>query len=257
MEENIMKERLAQLKEAQQRFHQNNQISIPKIQRVPQLLRQNKRFYKYCTPKIISFGPIHHNSESLKEGHRYKLLWTSPFVATYARKIDQDDNQACQLLLKKIEDDINKLKNMFHEDVAEGYNDNDLSWMLFVDGCALLHFMENVDDQRPQELNLKLDQLMNIWRDVMLLENQLPMKLLEILCEDWRTDLEFLFQNYLGKGKSKHDGMYLIPLKNYKYIHILDYSRSIFLSSFLNTLDYEENNQIETQSKEMSTTKWE
>jgi hypothetical protein len=47
----------------------SKQTSIPKIQRVPKFLREEgkKIFYKYYTPKIITFGPIHHNSECLKE----------------------------------------------------------------------------------------------------------------------------------------------------------------------------------------------
>jgi uncharacterized Fe-S cluster-containing MiaB family protein len=48
---------------------------------------------------------------------------------------------------KKIVDDIEELKNMFTEDAIEGYTDNDLAWILFVDGCSLLHFMKCIDDQ--------------------------------------------------------------------------------------------------------------
>jgi hypothetical protein len=83
-----MNKRCSQLKEAQERFDRNNQISIPKIQRVPLFLRQNERFYKYCSPKIISFGPIHHNSECLKEEEHYKFLWTSTFDAKFGKKMD-------------------------------------------------------------------------------------------------------------------------------------------------------------------------
>jgi hypothetical protein len=117
----IMDKRISQLKEAKQRFDLNKQSSIPKIQRVSNFLRQNERFYKYCTPKIISFGPIHHNNKSLKEGEHYKLLWTSIFVEEYGQKIDQDANKACKLLVQKIEDNIEDLKNMFTEDAIEGH----------------------------------------------------------------------------------------------------------------------------------------
>jgi hypothetical protein len=84
----------------------------------------------------------------------------------------------------RIEDNIAELKNMFTEDAIKCYNDNDLAWILFVDGCSLIHLMENIDDHHPQVLNLKFDQLMYIWRDANLLENQLPTKMLEILCNE-------------------------------------------------------------------------
>ncbi|XP_004511113.1 UPF0481 protein At3g47200-like [Cicer arietinum] len=247
--DSLLHKRFAQLKEAHQRFDQNNQIKIPKIQRVPKFLRQNERFYKYCSPKIISFGPIHHGNENLKVGEQYKLLWTSIFVAEYGKIIDQDANEACRLLHKKIEDNIEKLKNMFTDDVIEGYNDNYLTWMLFVDGCALLYFMENVNDQCPEQLNLKFDQLMYMWRDIKLLENQLPTEMLEILCKDWRNHLGFLFENYHCLGECKRIQMVVVPMENSKPTHILDSSRSIYLFPFLNNFNFEENNQMETQSK--------
>ena len=244
-----MDKRLLQLKEAQQRFERNNQILIPKIQRVPMFLRQNERFYKYCRPKIISFGPIHHNAINLKEGEHYKLLWTSIFVAKYGRKIKQDANEACKLLFKKIEYNIEELKNMFTEDAIEGYDDNELVWILFVDGCSLLHFMENVDDQCPDVLNLKFDQLMHIWRDTLLLENQLPRKMLEILCEEMGIDLEFLINNSFGIGKAKRFGMVILKLENPKPFHILDFARSLYLSPSDNVSNFEEHAQMETQSE--------
>ncbi|KAK2458385.1 UPF0481 protein [Trifolium repens] len=227
----LMDKRLSQLKEAQQKFAQKNQISIPKIQRAPKFLRQNKRFAKYYSPKIISFGPIHHNSESLEEGEHYKLLWTSLFVAEYGEKIEKDDNQACQLLLKKIEDNIDELKNMFTEDAIEGYNDNDLAWILFVDGCSLLHFMENIDEQCPEALNLKFDRMMFMFRDVILLENQLPSKMLDILCKEKGLNLEYCYSNYHHMGECKRLGKVLIPLGYPIPFHILDSWHSVYLVS--------------------------
>ncbi|XP_004511107.3 UPF0481 protein At3g47200-like [Cicer arietinum] len=198
----------------------------------------------------ISFGPIHHHNNNLKVGDQYKLLWKSIFVAEHGKKFDPDANEACRLLHKKIEDNIEELKNMFTEDVIEGYKDIDLAWILYVDGCSLLYFMENVDDRCPEALNLKFDQLMYIWRDIMLLENQLPTELLEILCKDWGPKLGFLFENYQGLGECKHNGMVVIPLENPKPFHILDSSRLMYLSSSQITLNSKENNQMVTQSKE-------
>lgn len=40
----------------------------------------------YCSPKMISFGPIHHNKEDLKQGEAYKLKWTSKFVVEHNEK---------------------------------------------------------------------------------------------------------------------------------------------------------------------------
>ncbi|KAG4998529.1 hypothetical protein JHK85_029968 [Glycine max] len=228
---------LAQLKEAEERFKEKNQILTPKIQRVPLLLRQNKKFTKYCSPKLISLGPIHHNhnhnNESLKLGEDYKLLWTSKFVTKYHENINEDTNQVAQFLLKRIKDDIKELKNLFDEDtILLGWksNDNYLAWMLFVDGCSLLYFMENIDMQHPEALNLELDQLMQMWRDMWLLENQLPRKLLEMLSKKKGGDLDDLFLNFCVLGESKRYGNVVVSIHNHKAIHILDYYRSILIS---------------------------
>ncbi|XLT34327.1 hypothetical protein HN873_065619 [Arachis hypogaea] len=75
--------RLAEL--VNQRF-EDNQNSTPKIQRVPLFLRQNPHFYRYCTPKMISFGPIHHSNQNLKQqGQHLKLQWTSLYIEQYRK----------------------------------------------------------------------------------------------------------------------------------------------------------------------------
>ncbi|KAL2324179.1 hypothetical protein Fmac_023237 [Flemingia macrophylla] len=107
-------ERLGQLRKAEQRFDKRNRISTPKIQRLPVMLRHNERFVKYYTPKMISFGPIHHGSEILKKGEHYKIMWTSTFVAKYNE--NQDSNEATQILLKRIEDNMEELKKEFDDD---------------------------------------------------------------------------------------------------------------------------------------------
>lgn len=241
----LMDKRFGELKETQQRFDQINEVPVPKIQRIPNFLRQNEKFVKdYYSPKVISFGPIHHGSERLKEGEKYKLLWTSIFVEEYGRKIDEDAKQACEVLFKKIEDKIEELKKMFHEDTIEGHKDSDLAWMLFVDGCSLLHFMEYIDEQCPEALSLKFDQLMHMWRDVILLENQLPSKMLEILCKEKGANLNYCYNNYHTIGEYKRRGIALIELDNPEPLHILDSARSDHLRK---VSKIEGENQMETQ----------
>ncbi|XP_027367552.1 UPF0481 protein At3g47200-like [Abrus precatorius] len=228
--EAIVNTRLAQLKDAQQSFDKENKFQSPRIQRAPMFLRQNDKCAKYFSPKMISFGPIHHGSPSLKQGERYKLLWTSKFVAEYSEKTNQDKDVAAKLLLKRIEDNMEELKTLFTEDAIKDYKDkdSDLAWILFVDGCSLLHFLENIDEHRPESLNLKFDQLMYMWRDTALLENQLPRRLLEMLSN---KDLEYLMSNCNDMGETKQRGMVTISIQNRKPIHLLDSRRSVFLST--------------------------
>ncbi|XP_057733089.1 UPF0481 protein At3g47200-like [Arachis stenosperma] len=173
--------RLAEL--VNQRF-EDNQNSTPKIQRVPIFLRQNPHFYRYCKPKMISFGPIHHRKENLKQqGQLLKLQWTSLYIEKYSKLPTCNGNKqtAANYLFGIVQNNIEEIKELFSKDVLEGYCNNELTWMLFEDACTYLFCLENFDIEHPEALNLKVDQWMHIWRDMTLLENQLPMKLLKLL----------------------------------------------------------------------------
>ncbi|KAK7390124.1 hypothetical protein VNO78_25423 [Psophocarpus tetragonolobus] len=69
-------------------------------------------------------------------------------------------------------------------DAIRGYNDKDLVWMLFVDGCSVLQIMHKLDAMHPEELWIKFDQQERAITDLLLLENQIPYKVLELLNHD-------------------------------------------------------------------------
>ncbi|KAL1292902.1 hypothetical protein HN51_053457 [Arachis hypogaea] len=221
--------KLAQL--LNQTFDHNNQISsTPKIQRVPLFWRQKTSFYEYCIPTMISFGPIHHGNKNLKQqGQHLKSQWTSLYIEEYSKEVgpcNGNKQEAANYLYGVVGDNIVELKELFAEDVIEGYNDEELTWMLLEDGCSLLYYMDHVNAQHPEELNLKLDQLMYIGRDIPLLENQLPIKLLQLLSKTQGADLEYLITNFMsmGEGKRRRMTSITIPIRN----HILDFLRSSY-----------------------------
>lgn len=196
-----MNERIAQLQLAKERLG-DNQRSTPKIQKIPAFLRQNADFAKYCTPTMISFGPIHHGEKYLQQGEDYKLLWTYVYIEEYGKQTNQATDQVAQSLLQTVQNNLVELKNLFTEDAIGKTTDEDFAWMLFVDGCSLLHFMEKINKHHPEALNIKLDQMMYIWRDILMLENQLPRRLLELLRKKGLEshDLEYLMANFQSMG---------------------------------------------------------
>ncbi|GAU24195.1 hypothetical protein TSUD_23320 [Trifolium subterraneum] len=116
----------------------------------------------------------------------------------WALKYIENINLNPQNLHKKIADNIVELKGYFADDVLaltstkESLEDftsleEKLSWMLFVDGCSLLHILEHADLRKPEAMNIKVDQLVLVMMDALLLENQLPYLLLKLL---WKNDSE-------------------------------------------------------------------
>ena len=94
--------------------------------------------------------------------------------------------QDAQTLYQKIASNIEQLKDLFAEDVIRDFPDDEKlswSWMLFVDGCSLLQILEKGELQDPKEMNVKVDQLVLVWQDVLLLENQLPYHVLKLLSD--------------------------------------------------------------------------
>jgi len=169
-------------------------LTIP-LQKVTGDLRNRKDFEKHYSPKLVSIGPIHHGRPNLELGEKYKLRWAAKFIQN-TRRNPKD-------LYKKIADNIDELKNLFSDDVltgvsCEGFDnlEQKLSWMLFVDGCSLLHILEI--ETTEQEENIKFDKLFLVFGDVLLIENQLPYQLLMMFLpvEESTRRNDFFFSSY-------------------------------------------------------------
>ncbi|KAM3738807.1 hypothetical protein ACB098_09G158700 [Castanea mollissima] len=165
----------------------------PKIQKVIFLLRDNKDFFqKHYEPRAVSLGPIHHGNEKYKLGEKYKLVLTYEFVERSEEKIND--------LFKKIKEKIKELKECFEEEVIKSYNDEDLIWLLLVDGCATLQYIYCAANNGFEDLNIKTDSVAFTQQDLFLLENQLPYRLLKWLMS-WskkEAELQKSIHTYIG-----------------------------------------------------------
>ncbi|KAL5546486.1 hypothetical protein UlMin_006173, partial [Ulmus minor] len=150
----------------------------PKIQRVPDFLRGQKRFEKYYEPRWISIGPIHHCKASkliqLAED-QYKLDLAASFISNSGRETE--------FVYSKIKEEINELKNCFQEDLIEGFADETLSWMLFLDGCSILEFIYSFVFDKLKNFKIKKEQVIFAQQDLFLLENQIPFRVLKLLMD--------------------------------------------------------------------------
>ena len=152
----------ARLREAEE--NAKNQ-STPKIQKVIFLLRDNNDFNKYYEPKVVSLGPIHHGKPNYQLGENYKLRLTNEFIKGSGKSM-QDSYQ-------KIKEKINELRTCFEKE-TEDYDDEALTSILLVDGCAILQYIYCATKNKFKELNIKTDSVAFGQQDLFLLENQLP-----------------------------------------------------------------------------------
>ncbi|KAI5313852.1 hypothetical protein L3X38_043028 [Prunus dulcis] len=144
----------------------------PKIQKVPFMLRQDKKFDKYYEPIVAALGPFHHaRLPQYEYAEKIKLKLAANFL--------KDSKQHDADLLKKVEDNINELRKCYDEEATKNYDDEFLAWMLFVDGCYTLEFIYKYDEL--ENFQIKRDQVAFVEHDIFMLENQLPYQLLQLL----------------------------------------------------------------------------
>jgi hypothetical protein len=204
------------------------QYSSPKIQMVANELRKREDYKSHYVPKVVSMGPIHHGKPELQIGEQYKLIWAKKFIET--------SNLTSKDLYKKVADKLAVLKSHFAADVLKASSNTDLksfgsfeeklTWMLFVDGCSLLYILDIHNDFGTEERIMKL-----VSRDVLLLENQLPYMLLDLLSWDshiWSIlasrIIDFLEFHHMASSEYKYWGDHGDPT------HLLDYLRKRLLT---------------------------
>ncbi|TKY46093.1 UPF0481 protein [Spatholobus suberectus] len=150
------------------------------IYRVPQSLREtNPNAY---TPRIVSIGPFHHKvadvdkeDNILMSMEKVKPRYLKGFLARTMHRMRD--------LVDKLKDLEPKIRSYYAEDIT--YDSNDFIKMILVDACFIIeHFLRCHRYQyweKKDPLMQKPWMILDITRDLILLENQLPFFVLEAL----------------------------------------------------------------------------
>ncbi|XP_022722171.1 uncharacterized protein LOC111279461 [Durio zibethinus] len=219
--------------ELQNRRRGVSQITKPLIQRVtPRLVGVIKEdFKKYFEPRMVAFGPLHHGNPKFDWGERMKRLFVALFIG---------ENQTTEdALFHKIKEEIEDLRKYYNPDDINYYDDDELSWMFFVDGCTVLYtvYYALYGEWEKSFTSDMLDLMTFAILDLFLLENQLPYRVLEILIGStidpmmWEQSIaEFITDNLMtnipGARKS-------LQLDEKDYAHLLDGLRTELLTGIV------------------------
>ena len=101
-----------------------------------------------------------------------------------AENFIEESGKTDKELYMVIKNNIEQLRKCFNEEVIHNYNDEALSWMLFVDGCAALKFIDSVVHSNVKRFQIKNGQVAFVQQDLFLLENQLPYRILDDLIKN-------------------------------------------------------------------------
>ncbi|KAK7844542.1 upf0481 protein [Quercus suber] len=215
-------EKFKKLKQAQAKVQLG---TTPKIREVL-MLRGHKHYRKYCEPRVVSLGPIHHGKSAYQLTEEYKLMLADKFIEKTGRTGEE--------LYGIIEYNIKQLRGYYDEKVTQKYSDEDLAWMLFVDGCATLQFIDLVAHEKVKDFKIKNDQVAFVAQDLFLLENQLPYQLLNYLMENTQNSeggnsLKMSIQSFINTHSMLDEDTK--PPSDENAIHLLDLLRKRLLGT--------------------------
>ncbi|KAJ6870407.1 hypothetical protein NC652_036141 [Populus alba x Populus x berolinensis] len=159
--------------DAEETTHDDDQRKGPAFPRVPLTIREIQQNKDCYDPSVVSIGLYHHgNTKVLEETEKLK--------ETYAREFVKDRKKPFEVIDKEVDKVLSIAKKSYPEDARRNFNDEQLTKMMFVDGCFILQFMHCLNGEN-EDLKMSEQQIFNVKRDLLLLENQLPFAVLHSL----------------------------------------------------------------------------
>ncbi|XP_034693216.1 UPF0481 protein At3g47200-like [Vitis riparia] len=201
---------------------QLSETKWPRIPKVPHMLRRTKDFKILFEPRVVSVGPYHHHKHDLRAAEMLKRIMAKRFIL--------ENRQAIEVLYNKIVSEISELRNCYNKNATKKYNDEDLAWMMLVDGCSLLHYIRCYTEGKLKDLPIKYHNAAFAQQDLFLLENQLPFRVLELLLEPGFEDGMQMIEKFIGSA-AETDPPAVKSDNEEKPAHLLDLLRRRLLGN--------------------------
>lgn len=148
------------------------------IYRVPHYLREGDD--KAYVPQIVSLGPYHHGRRRLRHMDRHK--WRS------LHQMLKRTNQDIKLYLDSMKEVEEKARSCYEGPVAISLSSNEFVEMMVLDGCFVLELFRGAAEgfkqlgyPRNDPIFAMRGSMHSIQRDMIMLENQLPLFILDRL----------------------------------------------------------------------------
>ncbi|XP_010034503.1 UPF0481 protein At3g47200-like [Eucalyptus grandis] len=201
------------------------------IYRVPTSVTDLNR--KAFQPQSVSFGPYHHGKSHLRTMEDHKCRAFLQFLRRSGKPLDPF-LESLREVARDLEESYDTLGPEWKEGGREGAGDRFLKLMI-IDGCFMLEILraatQEVDDYEPDDPIFHTRGMLYImpyiWPDMLMLENQLPMLVLDRLVaveSDGKEDDEYINRLILN---------YCSPVKHTarigKCLHVLDVVRKSLL----------------------------
>ncbi|KAH1151673.1 hypothetical protein GYH30_045257 [Glycine max] len=204
------------------------------IFRVPPAIRENNP--KAYTPQMVSIGPFHKARDAGKEDSIFESM--EELKENYLKAFLNRTQVPVGTFVDKLQKSEDKIRRCYAVHIK--YKSDDFLKMILIDACFIIeHFLRchtNGDWRGKGPVLLKDSMQMQIWRDLILLENQLPFFVLKKLYKLAGINLASMNQKspsflQISFDCLKHDlcGTRSCPTKSPK--HFTDLMRTSLISS--------------------------
>lgn len=179
--------------ERQKSVNAESSQTKPRIQAVTDLLRNRPDSAELFEPRVVAIGPFHASNPHLKPMEKHKIAAAEKFTS------QQTTDQQLELFMKEQFRHAALAARFSYYPLPE-IDDEEFVNMMFIDGCFLLHFIDRSLTNKTEELSMPVHLHGFIMKDMFLLENQLPMEVLESLMSGLkRVDLKKFVAKIIGE----------------------------------------------------------
>uniref|UniRef100_A0A6M2EJE9 Uncharacterized protein n=1 Tax=Populus davidiana TaxID=266767 RepID=A0A6M2EJE9_9ROSI len=158
----------------------------PDIPRVPPEFREMKENTGCYEPKVVSIGPYHHGKKELEKMQTLKTK--------IARQLAKESREVAEEMYNKVKDLVSDARECYAEESTRQFNDEKFTQMMFLDGYFILQVVSN----KLEKQKLRNEDVTSVTRDLLLLENQLPFKVLILLMRIYKSKADHI----AGEDKS-------------------------------------------------------
>ncbi|XP_047268547.1 putative UPF0481 protein At3g02645 isoform X2 [Capsicum annuum] len=144
------------------------------------------------TPKMVSIGPYHRKNPKLRPMEKYKVLYLQRFL----KRQEGLDLESCINELEELKEEALKCYDDIEDLKKDTSHTDQFLQMLLLDGCFVVEFIRELHEVYPPEEEKIIDTsigCIQVNRDLVLLENQLPFFILDKLHHMTKHDKELPF----------------------------------------------------------------
>ncbi|PVH34622.1 hypothetical protein PAHAL_8G261200 [Panicum hallii] len=199
-------------------------MTMAKMHRYPACLGAVDKCY--TSPRIVAIGPYyHHRLDHLKQAEKVKHAAACHCVKRSGRLLEE--------LYEAVVPIADAARRLYDKDVMAGISYDNFRHMMFFDACFLVQYM--LMRGRTEVIDESLSSFMSpnridIFHDIMLLENQLPWEVVEIVMSFMPVPMSLISKKFVARMRhcmlpdDRHEPLQQKPFiwyEGYKPPHLL------------------------------------